>query len=291
MPMARDERRSSFPQGTSASLIMPNAYPDGQFAEHPRHRVHRWRNGPAGDAGAIAPEWLHYCAELSLTKLSRRRHRSALQPALPVYVENFLGFPVGTAVPAGYDRQKGQWIASADGRVIKVLSINNNLADLDTDGDAAADNATKLATLGVTVEERARLAQLYAPGQTLWRVPISHFSPWDFNWPYALPPDAIYPPDINPNNPVVDRPNKECGSVIDCETQSLGESVPVTGTSWRLHYQSQRTPGRKSDYTFNIPVSGAAAIPDRLQQMRVEVSIAGRLYQQRSPPRRILLTP
>ena len=131
-----------------------------------------------------------YCAELSLDEaVAAGATEVRFNQALPVYVENFLGFPVGTAVPAGYyDRQKGQWIASANGRVIKVLSVTSGLADLDTDGDAAPDNATKLATLGVTAEERARLAQLYAPGQTLWRVTISHFSPWDFTGPTACRP-------------------------------------------------------------------------------------------------------
>ena len=33
--------------------------------------------------------------------------------------------------------------------------------------------------------ERHELAQLYQPGQSLWRVPISHFSKYDFNWPYG----------------------------------------------------------------------------------------------------------
>ena len=31
-------------------------------------------------------------------------------------------------------------------------------------------------------------ATLYAAGQTLWRVPMTHFSPWDCNWPYGPPP-------------------------------------------------------------------------------------------------------
>ena len=56
------------------------------------------------------------------------------------------GFPVGTDVPSGYyDREKGQWVPSEDGRVIKVLSINDGLANLDVDGSGAAASAEALA--------------------------------------------------------------------------------------------------------------------------------------------------
>ena len=102
-----------------------------------------------------------------------------------------------------------------------------------------------MAAVSITDIERARLAQLYSAGQTLWRVPITHFTPWDCNWPYGPPAGAAAPPGPRNNNPPVDKPNDECGSVIGCENQSLGESVPVTGTPWWLHYRSERTSGRK----------------------------------------------
>ena len=44
-----------------------------------------------------------------------------------------------------------------------------------------ADDAAQLTALGVTAEERARIATLYTAGQSLWRVPLTHFSPWDCN--------------------------------------------------------------------------------------------------------------
>jgi hypothetical protein len=95
------------------------------------------------------------------------------------YVENFIGFPVGGIVPAGYyDREKAAWIASDNGRIIKIIDVTNGHADLDIDGDNLADDAS---TLGVTDAERQRLASEYPVGQELWRVPIAHFTPWDFN--------------------------------------------------------------------------------------------------------------
>ncbi|MBX3001211.1 MAG: hypothetical protein KF893_21995 [Caldilineaceae bacterium] len=204
---------------------------------------------------------------------------------LPVFVENFLDFPVGGAVPAGYyDREKGQWVASANGRVIAILSVNGGLAELDIDGSGNPANADALTALGVTNEERAHLAQLYIPGQSLWRVPVSHFTPWDFNWPYGPPDDAEPPPGGDEDNDFKpDDPNEECGSVIGCENQTIGESLPIAGTPWRLQYQSDRTPGRKDANSLVIPVSGPT-IPASLQAMRVEVHIAGQIYRQSFAP-------
>ena len=49
------------------------------------------------------------------------------------YLENFLGFPVGWDVPFGqYDRGKAAWVASQNGRVIKILGVSAGAANLDT---------------------------------------------------------------------------------------------------------------------------------------------------------------
>src|SRR2546427_5661915 len=113
---------------------------------------------------------------------------------VPCYAENFVGFPIGSLVPTGfYDRGKGQWVASDNGRVIKVISIVSGLADLDLDGNGTAAGATALAALGITDAERQRLAALYTPGQSLWRVLLPHLTPWDCNFPYGPPPGSQPP--------------------------------------------------------------------------------------------------
>ena len=72
---------------------------------------------------------------------------------------------------------------------------------------------------------------------------ITHFTPWDHNWPYGPPPGAK-PPKLkefewkDPNDPC-----QQQGSAIGCETQTLGESIPVTGTGMTLDYTTERTPG------------------------------------------------
>src|SRR5207244_4998389 len=135
------------------------------------------------------------------------------QPVLS-YNENFLNFPVGMVVPVGYyDRQKGIWFASANGRVVKILSISAGMANLDTDGDGTADNGV---ALGVTNAERQALAGLYQPGQSLWRVPVNHFSPWDYNSPVGPPPQGG---PATPRTPKYDRP-KDKPSLHTCLIKS-----------------------------------------------------------------------
>jgi hypothetical protein len=123
---------------------------------------------------------------------------SRFEPSLAHYVENFLDFPVGGAVPTGYyDRDRAAWIPANNGRIIEVLEITNGFAILDINGSGQAADANALKKLGVTDDERQELSTLYQPGQSLWRVPIPHFSPWDCNWPYGPPEDAD-PPELTP---------------------------------------------------------------------------------------------
>jgi hypothetical protein len=96
------------------------------------------------------------------------------------YVDNFIGFPVGGIVPVGYyDREIGTWVASENGKVIKIISIDNGKAQIDTTGDGIADNT------GIEDDELVKLAEIYDVNKELWRVKLTHFSAWDCNWPYG----------------------------------------------------------------------------------------------------------
>ncbi len=195
------------------------------------------------------------------------------------YLENFLGFPVGGIVPVGYfDRNQAVWMPSPDGRVVQVLDIAGGIATLDVDGTGIAATATALTALGITTDELTQLAQLYQPGQSLWRVSVTHFSSWDFNWPWGPPPGALPYSGPDPdtgNNPPVDNPNPECGSVIGCEDQSLGEALPVAGTPWELNYRSNRTPSYNN--SLDITLSGAT-LPPNLKRIDLEVMVAGQQW-------------
>ncbi len=276
-----------FPQDTTATLVLPGGTTSPLTTFHVR--VTEYTIGAAGPRAmpaALPPSSGYtYAAEFSVDEaMAAGATDIRFNRPLPVYVENFLGFPVGEAVPAGYyDRELGHWVASANGRVVQLLSITGGLADLDIEGNGAVADAGALAALGITTAERARLAEMYLPGQSLWRVPVEHFTPWDFNWPHGPPDDAEPPPGDDDDDAKTDDPNIVCGSVIGCENQTLGESLPIAGTPWRFHYQSDRVPGRKDANTLVIPVSGPT-IPASLIAMRVEVSIAGRTYQQSFAP-------
>lgn len=71
---------------------------------------------------------------------------------LPYYVENYLGFPVGSAVPTGYyNRTLGEWVPSENGRVVQVIGIVSTsdgmkLAELDVAGNHKAATEEVLCT-------------------------------------------------------------------------------------------------------------------------------------------------
>ena len=163
------------------------------------------------------------------------------------YVDNFLNFPVGIIVPSGYyDRKTASWVPSENGKTIKILQTDGGIAAIDSDGDDVADDDTKLSGLHITQEERVTLASLYSSGKVLWRVPIQHFTPYDLNYYFKGPNDAKRPDDDNePNRDEInnDDPCKKKGSIIGCQEQSLGENIPLTGTSLSLNYYSRYAAG------------------------------------------------
>lgn len=237
-----------------------------------------------------------YAVELSLDEaMAAGATRVDFSEPVPLYVENFLGFPVGSAVPSGYyDRDRGIWVPAPNGRVVSVVSISAGLANLDVDGDGNADSAAALTALGVTDPERQRVAELYTPGRSLWRVPIDHFSPHDLNWPYGPPENVSYPPgsgsdgnggdDGNP--PVSDdgvddeSPDDDCegeGSIIRFEEGSLGESIPIAGTSLSLNYNSAYARQTSSSVTtIKIKVLPDMPLQVTPTTITVDVSVAGR---------------
>lgn len=172
-----------FAQGTQAEMVLPDGSTQPLTTLNVRATEYTvGENGPAAMPGALPPtSGYTYAAELGADEVfAARATEVRFNQAVNFYVENFLNFPVGGRVPAGYyDRSRGTWVPSQNGRVIKILSVTNGLANLDTDGNGTADNAATLAALGITDAERQQLAALYQPGQSLWRTPVTHFTPWD----------------------------------------------------------------------------------------------------------------
>ncbi|MCI5227995.1 MAG: hypothetical protein D3918_15430, partial [Candidatus Electrothrix sp. AX2] len=225
-----------------------------------------------------------YCTELSVDGAARVR----FEKPVTVWVDNFLGFEVGEAVPVGYyDRDRGVWVPSENGIVVKLLDTDSDgvVDALDSTGDDQPDD---LNTDGSFADEVTGLgdSSRYAPGATFWRTAVTHFTPWDCNWPFGPKEDAIPPngkvPDVD--TPINDENNGLCpintdfnGSYIKKRGRIVHEDIPIPGTGMTLHYASNRVDGYQQVIT--VPVSGDT-VPESLKSIIVEVKLAGRTLTQ-----------
>uniref|UniRef100_UPI00257FA850 PKD domain-containing protein n=1 Tax=Thiothrix sp. TaxID=1032 RepID=UPI00257FA850 len=295
MTMDADGERQAtilFPQGTVATMTLADG--SQQVLGSLTVRATEYTVGEYGEARMPAPlppaSAYTYAVELSVDEaVSAGAKRVDFSQPLPVYVDNFLGFPTGEAVPAGwYDAEKSAWIPSKDGVIIKILREDAGKAILDVTKDDSENEATQeqLDTLGITVAELERLAGLYDAGKSLWRVPVTHFTPWDFNWPYGPPPGADGPPNDPPKNDDDQTPNDECekpGCTISVESQTLGETFDVSGTPFSLNYSSGRVSGRTTGRAVTIPLSGNN-IPSGVEAIQLTISIAGQIIKKSFDP-------
>ena len=271
-----------FEQGTVAKMVLPDGSTQSLSSLNVRATEFTvGENGPAAMPGELPPtSGYTYAAEFSVDEAIAAGATSVtFDKPVAVYVENFIGFPVGSAVPAGYyDRQKGEWIASENGRVIEITSITNGMAEIDISGDGSADISDSLLVIGIDDAERKKLATLYSIGTDLWRIEVEHFTPWDFNWPYEPPADAIQPSQNTENlNEQIENQDEECGCFIGVQNQTLGESIDITGAPFDLFYHSGRMPGYLNNFTLNIPISDST-LPQSLNRIFLSIRVAGRLF-------------
>jgi YD repeat-containing protein len=278
-----------FRQGTIAVAIMPDASTDTLASISVRATEYTvGDDGPKAMPAELPPtSGYTYAVELSVDEaLAAGAQSVQFSQGVPLYVENFLGFPVGGAVPAGYfDRQQGEWLAMPNGRVIEVVGIQSGVAELDITGDGVAESpATVLAAIGVTGDELVAIGSTYAVGDELWRVETTHFTPVDLNWPINPPPTTAFPDDPSREDQLEpDDPCNVSGSILACEAQGVGETIPVTGTPFSLNYSSLRAPGRRTASTVAIPVTGDS-VPSGLTQVVLSISVAGRRFVESFPP-------
>ncbi len=204
-------------------------------------------------------------------------------PPLVLYLENFLDFPVGGDVPVGtYDEALGSWASGENGRIIGVVGEHDGVADVDLDGDGQADDPDTLSAFGMGDEERGRLAGLYNPGQSVWRVPVASTQSIDCNWPFGFPPGARGP-HLRGGGQGTRTPCQRAGSIVGCQDQSLGERIPLAGTPQALSYQSSRMPGFGASRILDLPVGGTD-LPGSLKRIEVEILIAGQRHRQQLAP-------
>ncbi len=275
-----------FPAGTTATMTLPGGSVtsiDELSVRATEYTV--GENGPETMPGQLPPSSGYtYAVELSVDQaIAASATRVDFSQPLPVYVDNFLEFPAGTIVPAGwYDREKAAWIPSDNGVVVEIIDVVDGLAELDVDGSGVAADAVVLSDLGITDAERQQLAQLYEVGKSLWRVPTSHFTPWDHNWPYGPPEDAEPPEVLEPEADEPD-PDPECesGSVIECQGQVLREEIPIVGTPFSLNYRSDTASGRSAH--VDVPLTGNS-LPSSVLGVLLEIRIAGKKFTYKFDP-------
>lgn len=273
------------PSLTSASLRMA----DGSLISVPQLniRAKEYTVGPNGrrrmPAELPSTSAYTYAVQLTADEVDANGAKG-IQFSKPVsfYVENFLGFDPGDAMPVGiYNSEKGRWEPTKNGRVIKVLSVQNGKAVLDVTGAGAA-SAADLTKLEIDDEELGVIGSSYQAGTSLWRVRLDHFSIVDIN---AFQEDIANTnvPTEPPTSPVdVPQPcNCATGSVIQLESRTLGESVGIQGTSFSLNYSTERAPGRSAARTLDIPITPNSLndFPN-LKGVDLKVVVAGKEYKE-----------
>lgn len=225
-----------------------------------------------------------YCAEFSVDGAQRVKFT---KPVV-AWVDNFLGFQVGEVVPVGYyDRDRGVWIPSDNGKVVLLLDTDaDGIVDaLDSNRDSLPDDLNGNGSFRDEVKGLED-ASRYRPGTSYWRFSVSHFTPWDCNWPYGPPPGAIEPnPPWKPSMSEQLEDEQDCQSAISSfvedRSRIFHEDIPIPGTDMTLHYASNRVEGYQAELT--VPLSGAT-VPSSLKGIVVELSVAGRTYRDNYPP-------
>jgi RHS repeat-associated protein len=237
--------------------------------------------GPAAMPGSLPPTSEYTYATAFTVDEAVEKEATSVTFDKPVitYVDNFLGFPTGAEVPSGtYDPASGQWGASSNGLVVKVLSTTAGIATLAVDSGGQAASQPELSNLGISTAELEAIASLYKTGDSLWRVPITHFSSWDFNFlPENERPEPP-PPPSNENPPQDESCQAPGGSTILCDSQAVAEDVPVNGTPYSLHYQSDRVSGYTGADDISVPVTSTNNVPKSVDHIDVDVDILGHGY-------------
>ena len=258
-------------------------------------------SGPSAMPGALPPtSGYTYAVELLADEVAANANATTVEfdKDVPVYLDGFLAIPVGSVVPSGYyDAGMARWIPAPNGVVVKLLGVMAGKAMLDVTGTGKQASAESLAKLKISDAELLQLGQLgYPTGKVLWRVPVSHFTPWDFNFP-AGPPSGAVEPSFNLFPPTAaedlikgicaEHPTSESVrisklddfAVVDCVRQVIRYHAPIDGTNGRLSlvYVNNRVPGFTEGATLLTQLSNQLdVLPSILKEIRLTVQVSGR---------------
>jgi RHS repeat-associated protein len=267
-------RRASlfFPPGSQAS-VPGEGSPRSSFGVRVKELSNRSVSGRDG-MPATLPAQAAFTYAFSVALEGAEAADVAFGQPVPMYVENFLGFPVGETVPVGrYEPSSAQWSAQENGRVLAIVGVDaQGRALVNIDATPGADDPT---ALGMSPAELSALAAQYTVGQSLWRVRVQRSAAWALSWAAMYPTGAQLPRQPRPTAELL--PLGSDGSQ-DAEQQVLRQQVPVAGTPFNLVYSSGRQRG-SATRRLSIPLTGATP-PASLASVLLEVELAGRSIRQ-----------
>jgi YD repeat-containing protein len=277
--------RLYLPAGTSATRIAS----EGSSTPLPQLSLRASELGVGPSPLAALPAELPqtaagiYAIELSADEVDTQSGAEVelSQPAA-LYVDDFVGLPVGTSLPFGaHARDVATWIGAANGRVIRLLGAGAGLADLDIDGSGAPASGSSLAALGIDEVERSVLAQAFAPGAVFFRMPVHRLGPYAVTLPFRA--DEGFG-GVDPKAPGQLAPLDDASlPAPPATTQVLAQSLPLAGTPYVLNYRSNRVLGDKRGQQLAIPATGTS-VSSTLVAARVDVQVAGQRHTFSVPP-------
>ena len=190
---------------------------------------------------------------------------------MPLYLPDAHQFPIGTSVPVGrYSQEKGRWLPAGTGRVLRLVGVENGMADLSLDAAGTPLDAAQLAWLGINDRERIWLAQHHAVGAALVRVPLNGTGIWAAGLPVQSRAPEKHPPARKPHD------------LADAQPL-VKQFLAIEGTPYQLHYSSERVPGYAAARTLVIPLTGEQTSA-HLRRVELIVRIAGQMHRTAFPP-------
>jgi RHS repeat-associated protein len=284
------------PAGTEAKLQMP----DGTLKTTPTLslRVSEYSVGSDGPkrmpAALPGMTGYTYAVEISADEaIANGAQHVVFSKPVPYYIDNFLNYPIGSAIPVGsFESKLGAWIPENDGIAVKVLDIQNGSAVLTLDESSEPAPTDKLAKLNITSEELTQIAQAYPVGKSFWRVQLKHLSPYDFNSIATIaqvdPPAD--PPQVGDGDTPPNGPPTCVGSIIGLMNCSLGEAFDLPGIPGKLHYSTMTKPGRTVENTIVVPLwQGDFPASSSVNNVHIKIEVAGQAWQHDYPPKRDLV--
>lgn len=277
--------RLYLPAGTQATRVES----DGSSAPLPEVSLRASELGVGADSRSELPAELPetaaaiYAIELSVDQVDATGGAEIeLNQAAALYVDDFLGLPVGTSLPVGaHARDAATWLGASDGHVIRRLAAGEGPAELDVDGSGTPASGGSLAALGIDDAERVAIAQAFAPGAAFFRVPVHRLGPYAISLPFAVDEGAG---GVDPKAPGQLAPLDDATLPAAApETQVLAHSLPVAGTPYTLNYRSNRVLGSKVGQQLAIPATGTSVSSTQLGAL-VDVQIAGQRHTFSLPP-------